>query len=680
MHLRKNNPVFCFHRWSRKGYAIFASLHRVVKIGVVTFGCTLTQLNYQPILAQAQDSSHNPKEVHLSEIEVSGDQPLVWSQLTHAVSVMERSEINASPARSLDDMLEQIAGLDIRQRGSDGVQADLSIRGGSFDQVLILLNGVNITDPQTGHYSLDLPVDLQQIQRIEILQGSGARIWGSNAFSGVINIITTPEPTQQGKQFLLDLSGGSFGYFSGTGSAYLNRKSLTAGGSASYKHSDGYRENTDFDLFNSHIQVSYRSEHLGGFSFQSGYQQKSYGANSFYSFAYPNQYEQTKTLFTALNWEKKAGKNFLQAQLYNRLHHDRFELFRNGENAATWYTGHNYHLTDVSGGTWKALHPSTFGKTIVGIDIRNEHILSNVLGEALSSSKTDIFDKDGLFTKKANRTNYRVFADQTVYLDALTLSAGLSGNYHSDFGSYFYGGMDANYRITENVQASFGLNQSFRLPTFTDLYYKSATQSSNPDLKPEKSTTYELGLTYKKHAFSASAVAFYRAGKNVIDWVKQPDSTKWVCRNETALNTSGADLTAEYQTIRGFLKSLRLSWSGLYMHKTATGYDSKYALDYLRTKINLHLEHAVFDSQHAGSLSATWNCSWQDRAGTYTDYTTNALKKYAPYFLTDIRLAWHKKNTGLYTDVNNLFNTSYADLGGLTQPGRSIRAGLKLQF
>jgi vitamin B12 transporter len=680
MYSKKKNPVFCFHRWSRKGYAVFASLHKVVMIGVVTFGCTLVQLRYDTILAQATDSISPLGNIDLNEIEISGDQPLIWSPLSRSVSVMERREINASPARSIDDILKQLPGVDVRQRGSDGTQADLSIRGGSFDQVLILLNGVNITDPQTGHYNLDLPVDLHQIQRIEILQGSGARVWGPNAFCGVINLITTPQHLSDSKTASVDIGAGSFGYQSVSGSLQWNGKNRRFNWlstlSASGKHSDGYIDNTDFDLFNSHFEVLIQNKSLGRLNGQIGYQQKGYGANSFYSFAYPNQFERTKSLFSSLNWEKTKGKNLFSAQISNRLHHDRFELFRNAENAATWYTGPNFHLTRTTSGKVQVIHGGSLGKTIVGIDMRNEHILSNVLGEALSENQTDYFDEEGFFNKKKSRTNLRAFADHTLIFKKLSLSGGGSVNHHTDFGTYCFGGMDLKYSLTENLQLGANLNQSFRLPTFTDLYYKSATQTSNPDLNPEKSTTYEVFAKYEVQRFQVAATAFHRAGKNVIDWVKHPDSTKWVCQNETALNANGIDLSAEYQNVTGFIRLARIGWSGLYMDKTATGYDSKYALDYLRNKFNLHLEAHLFGNKRIGFFTSAANASWQDRAGTYTDFTTQALTSYKPCTLADIRISWQHRKIGLHADVNNLLDTQYADFGGLTQPGRSIRFGL----
>lgn len=679
MNFNKQKSMLCFRRWSRKGYAVFASLNKVVKIGVVTFGCSLVQQEYQPVFAQA-DSTRTSTNVNLNEVEISESQPKLWSELARSVSVMERSEIAASPARSIDDILEQVAGIDVRQRGSDGVQADLSIRGGSFDQVMILLNGVNITDPQTGHYSLDLPVDLQQIQRIEILQGSGARIWGPNAFSGAINIITTPGGSSPKKEAHLDLGNGSYGYQTGTASGNLQKGPWQLGGSASYKRSEGYMDNTDFDLFNSHVQAAYRNQSTGYFQLQLGYQQKDFGANSFYTFLYPKQFESTKTLFSALNWEKAIGKINLQAQIYQRQHHDRFELFRNKVNAPSWYAGHNYHQTDVTGGNLKTFFLTQFGKTAIGTEIRNEHIFSNVLGEAISKTQKDNLDKNALFTKEKNRTNYRVFIDQTVYLGLLNLSAGLSGNHNSDYGSYISGGMDAGYEISSTLKSFFNLNQSFRLPTFTDLYYKSATQISNPNLKPEKSTTYEIGLKYLNQGFKSNISAYYREGKNVIDWVKMADSTKWESKNLTKVNALGGEVTAEYNFGNGFFKMIRLSYAYLYLDKKASVYDSKYALDYLKHKISLHIENSLYKSKKSGSLNAAWNLNWQDRAGNYTDFKTNLKTFYKPLFITDIRLQWAKDNLVLYTDVNNLFDAKYADFGGLIQAGRTLHAGIKVNF
>ena len=151
----------------------------------------------------------SPDSISLNEIEISASKIKLYPGSARILTVIEKTEIDQSAVRSIDDLLDYVAGIDVRQRGVNGVQADVSIHGGSFDQILVLLNGVNITDPQTGHYNLDIPLDISDVSRIEILQGSAARILGPNAFSGAINIITG----ENNKNKLSVRNGaGSFGY------------------------------------------------------------------------------------------------------------------------------------------------------------------------------------------------------------------------------------------------------------------------------------------------------------------------------------------------------------------------------------------------------------------------------------------------------------------------------------
>ncbi|MDP4278561.1 MAG: TonB-dependent receptor plug domain-containing protein, partial [Bacteroidota bacterium] len=387
MYTQQSKPAFCFKHWSRQGFATFASLHKVVKIGVVTFTCSLVQVKYQAVFAQADSTEASVTDVPLQEVEVSAKQPMRWSELTHSVSVAGQKEIAASPVQSIDDMLETMPGVDIRQRGSDGVQSDISLNGGSFDQVLILLNGVNITDPQTGHYNLNIPIELSQIQRIEILRGSGARTLGSNAFCGAINFITDQPLQQNGLKGQAEIATGYWGFFKTAASIAYQKDAWQLDAGLSRNTSDGYTANTDYDILNSHIQSSWHNASAGHFLLQLGYQQKAFGANSFYSFKYPNQFDATKTLFSSFSWNKTVENTDWQIQVYERQHHDRFELFRDMENAPSWYTTHNYHLTNVNGGHFSRTVTTEHQKRLIGADIRHEQIVSNVLGEPLTAPK-----------------------------------------------------------------------------------------------------------------------------------------------------------------------------------------------------------------------------------------------------------------------------------------------------
>ena len=182
-----------FRRFERRNYSAFRSMHKVINIGVVSASTLLFAL---PANAQAQKPVEQTQQsastqVDLDEVEVTASRaPIALNQATKIVTVIPAQEIAAAPVTSIQDLLEYAAGVDVRQRGEGGTQADISIRGGTFDQIAVLLNGINLSNPQTGHYSFDIPVNLSDIERIEVISGPSSRVFGASAFAGAINIIT----------------------------------------------------------------------------------------------------------------------------------------------------------------------------------------------------------------------------------------------------------------------------------------------------------------------------------------------------------------------------------------------------------------------------------------------------------------------------------------------------------
>jgi iron complex outermembrane receptor protein len=660
-----------FKYFTRKNYGIFASLKKEIKIGVMGFTCSLLTLAPQVGFAQTQtDSTQN---VRLNEVAVTAKRQQVYSSLARVVTVVGKDEIAKAPVQTLSDLLRYVSGVDIRQRGANGVQSDLSVRGGSFDQVLVLINGVNITDPQTGHYGLDVPIDLSAIDRIEVLQGPGSRVLGPNAFSGAINIITgSSEKSGVGAQVV----GGDHGYLYQGANATLRTGKVTTFATASHSRSEGYIDDTDFGITNAFGQVRVDSKTLGNVNIQGGYQDKAYGAYGFYSLkpAYANEYEHTRTFFVSAGTEKSVGKLTITPKMYWRRHHDEFELFRNGVGAYTGYTP-NYHLTDVMGAALSASYVSGLGKTSLGLDYRYEHIFSNTLGDSLSSKVHVPFEADNVyFFKGKARHNFNVSLDHAVYFDKFSASAGALCNYSNDFGTNFYFGGDMGYAFTSAWKVFASANQSLRLPTFTDLYYVAATQQGNTDLKPEKAMTYELGLKYHQNRFNGGLSAYYRLGKDVIDWVKYTSSdVKYVAVNHAEVDALGGESFIEYLP-KQFVQRVKLSYSYLHLDKQSDGYDSKYALDYLKHKLSLDVDHDLYKG-----FSASWRFNYSDRAGNYTD-ANNALADYKPFFLTDLRLQWTNKKITIFGEATNLFDVRYADYGGVVQPGRWIKSGISVKL
>jgi len=669
--------VLCFRRWNGRGYSLFQALKRQVHIASLVVAYLYVSLP-QEAVAQT-DTLKLSTDYNLDEIEVSAQRaPVTYSQAARIISVIEREQIEAAPVSSIQDLLEYALGVDVRQRGTYGVQADVSVRGGSFDQTLILLNGINISDPQTGHHNLNVPVSLKSIKRIEILNGPSARVYGPNAFSGAINIVTEPDDAEA---LRMDVAFGDHGLRDLNASTNVKTGKLTSFIAASNMASNGYIANTDFDTYNIFYQGRLKTE-PGTLDFQAGYTDKGFGANSFYTPAYPNQYEATKTTFASVKMETGKTLHFTPAA-YWRRHQDRFELFR--DNPAPWYSGHNYHMTDVFGLNLNSWFQSGLGKTAFGAEFRSENILSNVLGEDLDDPIKVPGESGQYFDKSHSRTIISYFAEHTFYVGNLTTSLGAMANWISDLNNEWnvYPGVDLSYKFSDQLKAFGSFNKSLRMPTFTDLYYAGPSNEGNPDLKPERSTTYEAGLKYRISGLNVEAAWYHRIGKDMIDWVRLTDDVKWHTANLTEIKSDGIELNADlnFTTIAGpsfFIKHFGMNYAWNSLDKGSSNYLSNYVLDNLKHKLVFSLDHVIWRNIYAG-----WKVRFQDRNGSYAKYENTEYvgeQEYKPFWLTDLKVYYKNRSMQVYCSVSNLFNQSYVDLGNVAQPGRWISAGFSYQL
>lgn len=664
--------VFTFKRWGRKAYSLFSVLKQPVRIGVLL--AVYTTVSEPELLFAQTDSSKVSMEYNLDEVEVSAQRaPVAFSQVARIVSVITREEIEAAPVQSLQELLEYALSVDVRQRGVHGVQADISVRGGSFDQTLILLNGINISDPQTGHHTLNLPVSFKNIQRIEILEGPAARVFGPNAFSGAINIITSSEGSSGIK---LDVSGGQYQLADINVSGNLQKEGWTQFAAFNRMSSDGYIDNTDFKTWNAFYQTKLNTK-PGSLDFQIGRTNKKFGANSFYTPDYPNQYEATKTTFTSLKFET-GTKIHLTPSIYWRRNQDRFELFRSEPSTwPVWYKGHNYHLTDVFGSNLNAWFESAFGKTAFGAEIRTENVWSNVLGKTITIPIKVPGESGQFFNKSYSRTTISYFAEHSIYLRKLSISAGAMANWISDlgFGWNIYPGMDVSYAFSKHIKLYGSANSSMRMPTFTDLFYSGKNNIGNPDLKPEKSITLEGGLKLNLKGYAGRAGVYNRRGKDLIDWVRENETDKWQTKNLTSINSTGIELSGDFFPEKiwdkpVFITKLGINYSYSQLDKGNNDVFSYYVLDNLKQKLDIELNHKIWKK-----LKGSWRMSYQDRNGMRT--TTEA---YQPFWLVNTRIMWKTPATEIYLMAANLFDIKYYDFGTVEQPGRWISIGISHQI
>ncbi len=672
--IQNEQRAFRFKRFARKSYSAFNSMHKVVSIGVVT-GCILTFAHANDVIAQTSVDAHHPltEEKELEEVVVTASRTEMPIELVaRTVTVITRSEIAQAPAQSVQDLLKHISGIDVRQRGPNGVQSDISLRGGTSDQTAILLNGINLTNPQTGHYSFDIPINLSDIERIEIIQGPASLVYGASAFSGGINIITRKHPDEI---IHADIQGGMHQLGGAEAGGALLFQSSTHQLSAGYHSSGGYMENSDSKIFSSLWQSRFLTEE-SAIDFQVGFNDKKYGATTFYSGAYPDQYDNTQSLFAAIKG-KTNGKIKFIPQLYWNRHWDCFKLFRDGTpDIPSWYTGANNHRSDVFGFNLNAQYTWKGGISNLGGEFRNEGIFSNVLGKPMEKPY-------GEYTHSDNRSNISYFLDHSFLWKKITAGLGVLAYYQTSVRENFnfFPNFNIAYQASGSLKFHASWNTAMRMPTFTDLYYKDKAQIGNPALLPEKSSAYEIGANYRNRFLRISLAGFYLQGRDVIDWVKKPEDPLYQAQNLSKLDKKGIEsqITMDWGAVLPVMHKTRLNFSYTYINQSqdVKNLESNYALDYLKHKFTAQLTHPLFKN-----VTVDWQFRWQDRMGKYTRYV-NLQKEsevaYLPYSILDLKIDWQLKDfISIYVSASNLFDVAYHDLGNVPQPGFWALGGVRI--
>ena len=688
--------ILVFRQFGNKGWSLFSCLGREVVCSVLSVS-TLTyasadSVSTEPVTADSV-STKTARELMLDEVSVTGSRaPLTKSQAARMVTVLERSDIQQAPVQSLNDLLKLAIGIDVRQRSPIGAQTDISIRGGTQEQIIILLNGINICDPQTAHNTMDLPCDLADIQRIEVLEGPAARIYGTSSLVGAVNIVTgyrdtryEVRDTRNEQRFDVHTEGGSYGYFhSGfkySRTSYLApRTSIKSTNtlSASYTRSDGYSRckagtlNSDYSGAKAFYQGHYNSDGLS-LNWHFGLTDKGWGSSTAYAspkWRADDQYEHTTKLTAALQGSFQQGAVSLHPSVYWNQHQDRYEGYRGRADLMPY----NYNRTDVCGLQLNSYFDWSLGRTAFGAEMRNENLVSTNLGEPLTRPHS-IHGTDRDYILGLNRTNLSAYAEHNVLLSHLTVSAGFVAvkNTWADMNPTVYPGIDISLHPNNHWKFHASYNTSLRMPSFTEMYYKVQGYAADPHLKPEEMRAVEMGATFHSSLFTLHSTIWHHQGRNMIDWImdtRQGDNAVWQSMNHTRLNSIGLETTATLNIQRS---TLNISYSYIDQKKDLEpGLVSQYALEYLRHKLV-----ATARIPLASHLTLDLNLRWQDRAGQYTDFD-GSICDYEPFWLADARLSWQQPTYEFYLKANNLLNTSYRDYGLVPQPGRWLIGGISV--
>ena len=613
------------------------------------------------------------KTIDLSAAEVTGTRaPLPADKAVRLVQVLDRQAIQASSAQSVNDLLKQVAGVDVRQRGAFGIQTDISVNGGTEDQLTVLLNGINISNPHTGHLTFDLPVNIDDIERIEVIEGGASRVYGCQAFSGAINIVTR---TDNDNHLQAHAYGGSYGTAGANAGLTLTTSDFNNRLSGGYVRSDGGTYNDDFNKANAYWRGRYSSDHIQA-TIQAGLSTMNYGANTFYGTGSDSQYEENRRYLVSASAAYKGQVN-IPVQLYWNRSLDHYVWMRANPEAYQ-----NFHQTNVYGANAGANTTWALGKTAIGIELRRENILSTRLGKELPEGEQHKVPGHNAYYKyKDGRTNLGLYLEHNILIDNATISLGLLANDNTAVtgGMRLYPGIDISWRLGQmKLFASF--NQSLRTPTYTDLYYNGPGLEGNSQLKPEKSTDWHVGATFTAEGFNTQVKAFYRKGTDMIDWVKKTGETVYTTANSD-IDNIGAEMLTSVDLARLLpstpLRQLTLGYCYNFKHRVNTEQQASYAsrLTFLRHKLTATLQHNIFSH-----LDAQWNLTLKNRHGEFDNAKTGQTQKYGTFATLDLKLTWTRPHYSLYLQANNLTDYAYYDFANIQQPGLWFMGGLKLNL
>ena len=584
------------------------------------------------IIISQQDTT-DLKEVVVSTTKLE----IPFSKNFRTVKIISSDYIKNSPASNVSDLLQEITGIDVRRRGVGGVQGDLYIRGGGFDQTLLLVDGMKMDDAQTGHHTLNMILPLYLIERIEVIKGPAARIFGQNAFNGAINIVTK-DVTGEKKQIDMSLKEISYGSFEQKNISAVTKiitnkvKSLL---SFSNNTSDGYRHNTDYKRNNYFVKTSFNLK-SSPIDVIASFTENKFGANGFYaSPSATEQYEETQASLLGVSTTINSEKLSIKPRLYWRRGQDEYIYIR--DNPSVY---RNLHKTNKVSAELSGSYFSNSGVTGFGIDLSTVNISSNNLGEH-------------------DRTTVNLFIDHTFKLfdEKLVLSPGIAVSYFSDMSFHSFPGIDLGYNINSNFKLYSNIGKTFRIPTYTDLYYSDRTTIGNENLNPESATSTELGFKYNTSNFKISGAFFNRKAKNIIDYVKENENDLWNAVNIGSLKTTGFELDFRYNFQNQ--NYLNLGYTNIKDNNYVTNINfSKYSLNSLKhhftSKLNLNYIRNV-------------NHSFVYKYAERSDKSS--------YNILDSKIMYKK---GLFIYVNNIFDEVYSETNLVPMPGTSFLVGISV--
>lgn len=595
------------------------------------------------------------------EIElIAGRYGGAFANRMQSIDKLNAIELGQLPARSVPEVLSFTAGVDVRQRGLSGTQADIGIRGGNFEQGLLLVNGFKMTDPQTGHHAANLPIPLIAVSEIQVFKSPTVLQFGQSALTGAVHIGAY---TQDAFEIKTSAYGGSFNSFGAQAMVRMKIKKYQQLLAVARDQSAGHWYNSDFknhQLFYtaSHPLGANRRHHL---TYIAAYTDRNFGANGFYTNLFPDQWERTTMAMAGakhnFHWySKKEGSTIwyqFRQQAMLRSHADEFRLKRNDP---AFYT--NTHVSNVLSYEAQLSVNVNRQQLLFGLEQRLEQLNSSNLGLRERQYQSAFTQIKGQFSEYTYAAGILVFTydwQNPKVMPSLQLGRSLQNR------QYLF----ANY------------SRGNRVPSWTEMYYSDPSNVGNPNLQPEFSHATELGWRQTpkyddgtRVSYQAAAALFYRQHTNMIDWVRDssliaPNPNPWKPVNIANVAFSGVETSLQFNFKRKTTwgpSKLNLNYTYIQaQHNFSAAQESRYAITSLRHQLNAT---ALFDLSERVQFNLTYRLVQRIDQPLYQVIDAKVLASF-------------KNKFSVFVEANNLTNTQYVEAGYVQMPGRWFKLGLQ---
>lgn len=582
------------------------------------------------------------------------------------------ASIQNLPISSIDELLKYLPGIETQQRGPAGSQSDIIIRGGTFQQVLVIIDGIRINDPLTGHFNGYIPVHPNDINRIEIIKGAAAAIYGSDAIGGVVNIITNG--LQQKNNHTISIGSKWGSYQSRANNIWwgVQKDKWKLSIAAQQNKADGETLRGTTGYFNN----AFYSANFN-YAFESGWKlhvlhandSRDFNAQNFYTtFKSDTASEIVKSNWTQLGLSKQFAHKTVKLDLAYKNLSDQFRFSPAGsfnenktslfvaQGSVTHVLSNNFQL--VTGAQW--MH-----KKITSND-RGNHALAH----------------GGAFIIATHKLSNNLFVNESVRID-----------WDQSYGWVIIPQINGAW-VQGNITTRASIGRGVRDADFTERYnnYNKTLVTSgsigNPYLETEKSWSYELGLDYRLGSnLKCATTLFYRDQKNLIDWT--PTAYPMMPRQQNLVITGNYSLASNISSVQtsGIETDFTYNkaWGEKYEISCNTGLVWLSSTSPDKTPSFYISSHAKFlwNEQvviRANQLQVALNSVYKIR-NTQSASAINATLS-DNYFLVNSKISYltTKRKGTLFIEINNLTNTSYADLLGAIMPSRWICAGFQIKL